>query len=155
MVVHNSLQVWLAMSEQLKIVCYYWGDVYRVYWYVQVMDFAHEWFVLSDILYECIRISSGFLVHQNCQFHRKMESCFFTKTLPLAYPRKTIYSPDNFLAFFLSVPDTSASDFAPAYCGYSVFSIEIVWRPQANFTKVCRQELHVIDSWALSVCFRL
>lgn len=43
---------------------------------------------------------------------------------------------DNFLAFlYLSMPDTSAGDFSPAYCGYSISSIEIVWRPQTNFTK--------------------
>lgn len=64
---------------------------------------------------------------------------------------------DDFLAFlFLSVPDTSASDFfSPAYCGYSISSIEIVWRPQTDFTKLSRRELHGIDSWAPSVCFRL
>lgn len=45
-------------------------------------------------------------------------------------------SLDNFLAFLcLSMPDTSAGDFSPAYCGYSISSIEIVWRPQTNFTK--------------------
>lgn len=169
MVIHNSLQVWVAMSEQLKIVRCYQGGMYRVYWCVQVIDFAqYLWdklFVLSDILCEwrTLKISSGFKSMRVASATKrwKVTANLFPSASSLKHFHLLILEgphvpPDNCLAFlFLSVPDTNASDFSPAYCGYSISSIEIVWRPQTNFTKVSRQELHGIDSWALSVCFRL
>lgn len=110
MVIHNSLQVWRAMSEQLKIVRCYWGDMYRVYWCAQVTDFTqYLWdarFVLSDILYEWwTQNFKRVQVHEICQCYRKMKSycepfsLSLTETLPLTCFRRTPYSPRQFLSF--------------------------------------------------------